>query len=333
MTQYISVLEGGEALLSLIRGYIQCYESAPDKLPESVHCSPIYEGRNVLYRLKIEEGDFVVKHFGPLSSLRQLYYGWTKSGKARRSYLHALALESLELFTPDALGAIEEYNRWGKLIDSYYVCHWVPFDEPHLHHFASYAHTDPTLISDLGKALAEMHECGVYHEDLSPGNLPAVRDPETGHYSFALVDLNRMTFYPYPLAEELSVRNLQRLLWHPLATQALAVAYTEARSWPLQPFEANLQRRCDAFWRHRLPKLSRRLAKRQKGLSALQFLRLFGRYRLVCRLRHLCPVASWRESLKGYEQRFYNEYLAEEDLRRAWARHEGYEYTPLRGLE
>ena len=327
--RYRSILEEGDELLGRLLGYIQTYEAGSKELPSGVHCSEIYRGRNVLYHLEIPEGDYTVKHFGHLARARQLYYGWTDTGKARRSYLHALQLQSLEILTPEPIGYIERYDRLGGLTDSYYITRYLEVTGSSLQAQAREGGVEPSLTRDLARFLADLHTSGVVHEDLSPGNLPYIYHPESDSYSFALVDLNRMHFTASALDEATSIGNMDRLFAHPRATEALARAYAVARGWDAELVVKALNRVCDRFWLKRLPKLALRHAVRYQGVSSTTFLRLYGQYLRWRRLRHLCPFAPLRTRLREREQAFYTRFLEPEDVRRALALREGYTHSPI----
>ena len=298
MLRYHSVVPEGEALLTQLLGYIHLHEGGSSELPPAVHITEIYRGRNVLYRVECPEGDFTIKHFGRLSLLRRLYYGWTNSSKARRSLLNAVQLSAYGIATPEPIGYAEERSALGGLEDSYYVTRYLAFT-------------------------------GAVHEDLSPGNIPYMYDRAREEYTFMLVDLNRMHFTATPLSLRASIRNLDRLFAHPHATETLGRAYAEARGWDPAVVQPALEAACDSFWLHRLPKLALRYAQRAEGMSAPTFLRHYNAYLRWRRLRHLCPVGSWQRALHARESAFYTRYLEVEDVRRALAKRENYPHTPL----
>ena len=325
MTNYRSALPEGVELLKRLARYLQ--RAGDTSSPtEGVVCSEIYRGRNVLYQIQCPEGDFVAKHFGKLGFLRSTYYGWSNSSKARRSYLNALQLQMMEFLTPEPIGYIETHSPLGALTDSYYVCRYIEATEVTLQPYAAGEAYSEDLIRALGHYLAELHECGVIHEDLSPGNLPYVRDEATGRYDFYLIDLNRMRFAPHPLSPRESIRSLERLFHARRACATLAEAYTERRGWEFAPFSEALEKACDRFWLRRLPKLALRFSTSTYGLSTRRYLRLYDGYLWTRRIRHLLPASSLRLKLFEREEAFYQRYLRAEDVRRSLARREGYSH-------
>ncbi|WP_455107661.1 lipopolysaccharide kinase InaA family protein [Porphyromonas sp.] len=329
MLRYHSIIPEDEGLLRQLLDYIRLYEEGHSQLPPEVRITEIYRGRNVLYRVACPEGDYTVKHFGSLSPLRQLYYGWTNTGKARRSLLNAVQLSVYELATPEPIGYIEQRSAWGGLEDSYYVTRYIEFTGDSLQYEARSGEVNEPLTRALADFLARLHDCGVVHEDLSPGNIPYIYERAREAYTFMLVDLNRMHFTGIPLSLASSIRNLERLFAHPRATEALGKAYAVARGYAPEEVQPALDEACDAFWLHRLPKLALRYAQRNKGITSATFLTRYSTYLRWRRLRHLCPIKSWRRALHLRESAFYTTYLEPEDVRRALARREGYPHTPL----
>ena len=329
LLRYHSIIPEGEALLKQLLDYVQLYEEGLKQLPPEVSITEIYRGRNVLYRVTCPEGDYTVKHFGRLSPLRQLYYGWTNTSKARRSLLNALQLSAYQLGTPEPIGYVEQRNAWGGLEDSYYVTRYIEFTGDSLQHEARSGEVNEPLTRALADFLARLHDCGVVHEDLSPGNIPYIYKRAREEYTFMLVDLNRMHFTATPLSLGSSIRNMERLFAHPRATEALGKAYATARGYTPEAVQPALEKACDTFWLHRLPKLALRYAQRYKGVGAVTFFVRYGTYLLGRCLRHLSPSPSWRRKLHLRESAFYTAYLEPEDVRRALARRESYPHTPL----
>ncbi|WP_455515986.1 lipopolysaccharide kinase InaA family protein [Porphyromonas sp.] len=329
LLRHHSINPEGEALLRLLLDYIRLYEEGCKQLPQEVRITEIYRGRNVLYRVTCPEGDYTVKHFGRLSPLRQLYYGWTNTSKARRSLLNALQLCAYQIATPEPIGYVEERNSWGGLVDSYYVTRYIDFTGDSLQHEARSGEVNEPLTRALADFLTRLHDCGVVHEDLSPGNIPYIYERAREEYTFMLVDLNRMHFTATPLSLGSSIRNMERLFAHPRATEALGKAYATARGYASEEVLPALEKACDAFWLHRLPKLALRYAQRNKGITSATFLTRYSTYLRWRRLRHLCPIKSWCRVLHLRESAFYTTYLEPEDVRRALARREGYPHTPL----
>ena len=116
---------------------------------------------------------------------------------------------------PSPIGYAEERSALGDLEDSYYVTRYLAFTGADLQYEARSGEVNESLTRALATFLAELHECGIVHEDLSPGNIPYIYDRAKEEYTFMLVDLNRMHFTATPLSLRASIRNLDRLFAHP----------------------------------------------------------------------------------------------------------------------
>ncbi|MBO4379810.1 MAG: hypothetical protein J5784_02280 [Muribaculaceae bacterium] len=147
----------------------------------------IYDGkRNTLYRV----GECNVKRFGRPNALNKFVYGIFRRSKARRSYEHALRLQSLGFDTPQPFGYIEK-SHCGMFTDSYYFCRQLEGVET-MRDWDSIL-DDRTLLTDFCRFSLSLWEKGVWHKDYSPGNI--LRDiDENGKNRFRLVDLNRIKF-------------------------------------------------------------------------------------------------------------------------------------------
>lgn len=295
---------------------------APLDVPWAVEC--IYRGRNRLYRVEVpERGSYVVKSFAALPLLRQIYYSFVGQSKARRSHLYAERLARLGFAVGESLGYVEERNALGLLGSAYYVSAAIPSDEPHLHYHARGWKSSPELIHALGCYIARLHEQGVLHLDLSPGNILYHYDAARGEYEFYLVDLNRMRFLDRPISQQEAMTNLSRLISCPSVTRCLAEAYAEARGWDRFDIAQALTEASDRFWERRLFKL----AKRWSESSWLGLTRVWCRHRV---LRALI-ACSWlpkelRSRMQDQAECIYTEYFSAEDLRRVMRHRYGYSY-------
>lgn len=294
----------------------------PLDVPWTAEC--IYQGRNRLYQIEIpQQGSYVVKSFASLALPRRLYYSFVGKSKARRSHLNAERLVSLGFAVGESLGYVEKCNAFGLLGASYYVSATIPRQEPHLHFHARGWRASAKLIQELGRYLARLHERGVLHLDLSPGNILYDYDSDTDSYQFYLVDLNRMRFLDRSITREEAMPNLSRLTSCPSVTRRLAISYAEARGWDSSEVAQELTIATDRFWGHRLFKLS----KRWSGLSWLSFALLWY-WHMMLRVGLTLPLLPERLRAKIYDraEHIYIEYLSAEDLRHVVRHRYGYSY-------
>jgi glycosyltransferase involved in cell wall biosynthesis len=179
--------------------------------------SPIlHSGRNTLY----EQDGLVIKAFAKPGFLKAIVYGLFCKSKARRSYEYAHRLLALGIATPEPV-AYKEVRVCGLLRESYYVCRK-----------STCPHTlqGPTLpmsaMGKIGTFIARMHEAGVLHRDLSPGN---ILFDDNGRVE--VIDLNRIRWRRRPLDFRTGCRNFERLNIGREALTLMATAYAEARGF------------------------------------------------------------------------------------------------------
>lgn len=317
------VSSSDDALLKrLAQVAAQLDRGVPLDVPWATEC--IYRGRNRLYRIEVpDRGSYVVKSFSSLSLPRRLYYSFVGQSKARRSHLYAERLARLGFAIGESLGYVEERNALGLLGSAYYVSASIPCDEPHLHPHARGWRASPELIRTLGGYIACLHERGVLHLDLSPGNILYHYDAMRGEYEYYLVDLNRMRFLDRPVSRKEAMANLSRLVSCPSVTRRLAEAYAEARGWDSSVTAQMLTEASDRFWGRRLFKL----AKRWSGCSWLDFIRIWSWHR-VLRALIACPLVpeGLRTRMQDEAEHTYIEYFSAEDLRHIMRHRYGYSY-------
>lgn len=300
-------------------------------LPTGWQCTPIYEGRNMLYRLQYgSEPAYVLKCFGRVSLPRRIYYSYLGVSKAKRSYLHALQLDFLSGATAQPLGYAEQRDTWGLLGRSYYASAWVDATEYDIHAHARGLTAPMGFVESLGRFIANLHIAGIVHRDLSPGNVLYRRD-ERGEYQFYLVDVNRMAFRSRPLSLAEAAKNLSRLASNRSFLVALAIVYARERGWEQLTTTNALLEAYERFWLARLPKMAARYARRVYGIGLVDFARRYLGYLSRRTIATLLAKGSRRRGiLEADTERFYLEYLSYEDISHTLRRRYGYSYRLLR---
>lgn len=158
----------------------------PETLAQAADSAVVYRARNVLTRLDGPTGPVVVKAFG-----RGKWWKPSRGlGKAGASYDNGVRCLRLAIGTPEPRAAVLAPGTGG-----FYVCDWSDGCRSvwDLH--------DGTLpdqhLAPLAEFVARMHQAGVHHQDLTPGNV-LLRPVGTG-FEHQLIDLNRMRFAPVTL--------------------------------------------------------------------------------------------------------------------------------------
>ena len=153
----------------------------------------IHGRRNILRKVSIPEGDFMVKNFKAMYFISRIVFSIFRISKAERSYRHAEILKRNGFTTPANVAWLDRYSM-GLLIESFYIsefCTWKTFHET-MTSFGEDKEQKENLIKHLAQFAFRLHEAGIYHLDFSTGNILII--PPLHSYHFALVDLNRMKF-------------------------------------------------------------------------------------------------------------------------------------------
>jgi GT2 family glycosyltransferase len=152
----------------------------------------VYKERNELREIKTGSHELVIKSFRVPNFINRIVYVYFRKSKARRSYENSVLLVQLEVCCAQPYGFIEQF-RWGLLSESYYaskvICSKLKMSEV-LH--GERSHDRGGVLKEFGEFVAMLHERGVNHKDLSPGNI--LIDESGSSNKFCLVDVNRMKF-------------------------------------------------------------------------------------------------------------------------------------------
>ncbi len=146
--------------------------------------------RNSIYAVSIDGQELNIKAFGmPRFPNNYVYTRWRDS-KARRSLDNALTLRRLGIETPKPVGAVEVIEN-GQLTHSYYVSRQINITGD-MRDWSSNPEA-AAAVPDLAALMVRLHAQGVFHKDLSAGNIMIKRD-RRGRRHLLLIDLNRMEF-------------------------------------------------------------------------------------------------------------------------------------------
>ena len=171
------------------------------------------------------EGEIInVKSFKVPDVFNKIIYRFFRKSKAKRSYEFATILLQHKIGTPKPIAYLENFN-WLGLTTSYYVCEHIEdvitFRE--IIHDDLYPDRD-NIISEFSRFCYLLHESGVEFLDHSPGN--TLIKKEGDHYSFYLVDLNRMQFHEKMSFED-RMNNLSRITATQSIVEKMSIAYAK----------------------------------------------------------------------------------------------------------
>lgn len=154
----------------------------------------LMEGRNRLIVLDLplsphEAMEVVVKEFRPtgLVKLRSLVTG----SKARRSFYGALKLRQCEIKTPEPVAYLENCLSFSSQTE-YFLAARIK-DAQEIRFFFQNCSEEQLdlLLQQLAAFVRQIHERGVWHRDLSDGNI-LVKTVRANCYEFYLLDPNRV---------------------------------------------------------------------------------------------------------------------------------------------
>ncbi|WP_462318423.1 lipopolysaccharide kinase InaA family protein [Marinilabilia sp.] len=185
------------------------------------------KGRN---EIKIfDYGDFrlCVKAFKKVTLFNRMMYSWFRKTKAQRSYEIAEKLLSKGIDTPLPLGYTIVTGKWRILRVSFYVSIFNEDDFTLSEVFSDLHFADKEkILREYAEWMAlNIHSKGILHEDMSAGNV-LIRKSEDGHFSFSLIDLNRIKIKKQ-ISHRKGLRNLRKINNRPSVLAFLAEHYAQ----------------------------------------------------------------------------------------------------------
>jgi tRNA A-37 threonylcarbamoyl transferase component Bud32 len=183
----------------------------------------IHNGRNIIKKVDTSYGTLVVKNFRGMYLFNRIAYSLFRRSKAARSYIYSGILNAHGILTPAHVGWIDCY-KMGFLTRSYFVSVFSPHQtlEEVIRYYNIYEpNHKKSLWRDVAAFALRLHQLGIYHEDLSLGNI--LVKPEPRGHQFTLVDLNRIKFHK--ISYEEGLQNLVTLRAAPDDLNTLVCEY------------------------------------------------------------------------------------------------------------
>ena len=228
----------------------------------------IHNSRNVIKKINTREGTFVVKNFKGMYFFNRLAYSLFRKSKAARSYMYSQILNEKGIITPPHVAWIDCYEL-GLLTSSYFVSVYYPYKTLNeiIQYYSIYDSSyKASLFHSLAAFVHKLHDLGIYHEDLSLGNILVIR--ALNEYQFALVDLNRIKFGPVDFRNGL--RNFTTLRMSPEDLNALITEYARLSGQPPGPAK-------EIFWKYEKRKsFLRRVRRKIRRYTITQVEKILG---------------------------------------------------------
>lgn len=181
--------------------------------------------RNKIKLFDIDGVSVNIKSFKIPNIINKVAYKFFRKSKARRSFEFAGKLLENGIGTPQPIAFYENFDVIG-LQDSYYVSEHLKYDLTYreLVEIPEYPDRD-NILRQFTRFSYLLHQKGIEFKDHSPGNTLIVKFAD--HYSFFLVDLNRMSFHSQ-MSFDLRMRNLSRLTPHEEMVKTMSNEYAKA---------------------------------------------------------------------------------------------------------
>lgn len=220
-----------------------CQKLATTGIPDNA--IPVYRTRrNRIVRIEDGRGGWLnIKAFRLPRFPNDWIYGNMRGSKAKRSYQNARRLLEMGFDTPYPIGYIEvsSHRHMGY---TYYISRQETPDGD-MREWDKNPNARAALPT-VARMIADMHAKGVFHRDLSPGNIMFNKRPD-GTYRLMLVDLNRMDFGVYNHSK--LMRNFSAIYPENIAeTQYLARLYAAEAGLDADKTAAEARRQVEDFY-------------------------------------------------------------------------------------
>ncbi|MBM7556942.1 lipopolysaccharide kinase InaA family protein [Halanaerobacter jeridensis] len=157
----------------------------------------IYNERNLLVHIESDiassNSDLVIKKFKLNRKYDKLRFCFLDS-KAVRSLRMALALQKIDIKTPEPVAVVEKRGKFNQIIYSYFITKYLDYDYNLLDIVRDEQHPMrkkvKNLVPHIARDVRKMHDAGIIHNDLHAGNI-LVEDINSEEPQLYYIDLNR----------------------------------------------------------------------------------------------------------------------------------------------
>ncbi len=202
-------------------------KSFVEKLPSDFNHSGdlIYDKRNKVREFVVDGMRLVVKRYKVPMFFQRVAYSFFRPSKAKRAYLFALRLQTLQIATPEPIAYIEQ-KRCGLFRQGYFISTYT--DHQSLKEHRDQLLSDPLLFDAYVGFLIEMHEKGFMHGDQNLTNILFWKEGD--EFKFEVIDINRSHFIANPTRDD-CLKNLMRISRRRELSSQIVARYAELRGW------------------------------------------------------------------------------------------------------
>lgn len=278
-----------------IEGIPECFEKAGDV---------VYDGRNILKRVNLDNVDVVVKSFKKPHIINRVVYSFFRQSKAERSYIYSMEIQKHGFETPEPVAMIEQYQR--KLLSrSYYICCYDGGETVRSLMDGKVEGNEDKLLA-FARYTAALHQAGILHLDYSPGNI-LIHQNDVNEYSFSLVDVNRMQLMS-DIDCDTVCRNMCRLCISREVLTYIMTEYATLRGWNVDSTVQLALYYSDKFFTRYI---YRRAARKENAKHIVSFILMFRLFRSTRKIFSWEPHIS--RALLKQEKYIYTTYLSKYD--------------------
>lgn len=166
----------------------------------------VYTARNQLKHYSVEGYDVIVKRYKTPHLINRIAYTFFRPSKAKRAYEYALKLLQLGVDSPAPIAYIEQH-KGGLLTHGYFISIYEK-DYSVIRDLMDGTQKDEALLKELSIYIANLHDKGILHLDMSPGNI--LYKKVGNRFHFTLIDINRMQFLP-SISSEKRYKSFKRI--------------------------------------------------------------------------------------------------------------------------